>query len=96
MRGLNRMTVYARGVRLVWAGLIWFVAFLPVMWVAEAFGIEAEWAFVPFALAALFLSAKNLMLACPNCGKNPFRRGIFFWYWPEKICGSCGADLDAS
>jgi len=89
------MTVYARGVKLVWIGLIWFVAFLPVMWVAEALGIQAEWAFVPFALAALFLSAKNLTLACPTCGKNPFRRGILFAYWPEKTCGKCGADLDA-
>ena len=87
------MSVYERGVKLSWTGLIVFLCFFHIMIAGEALGLEPGSAFVVFGVMVLFVAFKNLTLACPKCRKSPFRRGALFWVWPERSCRNCGTDL---
>ncbi|MFO6447548.1 hypothetical protein ACLBKU_10425 [Erythrobacter sp. NE805] len=47
------------------------------------------------AIAGLFLVNRPILgFNCPRCGKNAFFRGRFAVFWPNRVCGRCGEQLD--
>lgn len=90
------MTIYRLAVR--HAQLMLFAtlaAFLFVITVDKWLG-HSTWAFAVAVLMLIFVNARMRLFNCPCCGKNLFFRGIVIVPWPNKVCGSCGTDLDAS
>ena len=56
------------------------------------------WVIGPLQIAwLLYFGIKSFMIACPQCGRSVFMRGLFWSVpWPAKRCGKCGNDLTAA
>lgn len=89
------MQVYRTAVKLTGLAVVSFVLIIPVSIVSSELGFDPALGFVIFGLFALYFNLRIYNLSCPNCGKNLFRRGIFYYPWPNRVCRKCGTDLAA-
>lgn len=71
------------------------LAILFVMLVEQFFG-HSSIAFGIAIIGLVFANARMLTYNCPTCGKNLFFRGLLVVPWPNKTCGKCGTQLEAS
>ncbi|MEQ5786451.1 hypothetical protein J3454_00945 [Erythrobacter sp. NFXS35] len=64
--------------------------------VVDRFHGHSSLAFAAAIVLLVIANAPMLRFNCPACGKNAFFRGIFVVPWPNRVCTSCGHDLDRS
>ena len=90
------MKVYASAWRHSLLGMAWFIAFIPIMIVGDSLEIGFDLTAAFYAFVSAVIGLRLFLLACPRCRKSLFKRGIFYWPWPERTCSKCGLDMAGS